>query len=54
MMRSEKLWLEAVPELATYEYLKIKNPRNPTISANNLGVDSYAQILMALGAKNSF
>lgn len=48
MMRSEKLWLEAVPELKNYPYIKIKNPRNPVLSPANLTQDGFDQILQHL------
>lgn len=48
MMRSEKLWLEAVPELANYPYIKIRNPRNPVFSPVNLTQTGFDQIISKL------
>ncbi len=48
MMRSEKLWLEAVPELAGYPYIKIRNPRNPVLSPANLTQPVFEQIIATL------
>lgn len=36
IMRGKRLWLKAVPGLAEYSYLEIRNPRNVVISSNNL------------------
>ncbi|MBB3800832.1 hypothetical protein FHR47_001066 [Xanthomonas arboricola] len=37
VMRSWKLWSKAVPDLVSYSHLHlVRNPRNPTVSANNL------------------
>ncbi len=44
VMRSERLWLEAVPELTNYPYIKTKNVRNPVISRANLGDKAYEYI----------
>jgi hypothetical protein len=41
MMRSEKIWLEAIPELSSYGYMMVKNPQNPVISVANLGQDNF-------------
>lgn len=48
IMRSEKLWLRAVPELANYPYIPIKNPRNPSLSPKNLGEINFRVILHKL------
>lgn len=45
MMRSEALWLRAVPELADYPYFKLRNPRNPAISSANLGQENFDKLL---------
>jgi hypothetical protein len=50
VMRSERIWLEAVPELATYPYMKIKNPQNPAISVANLGQDNFDLLCSRLKA----
>lgn len=41
IMRSERLWLEAVPELTDHGYMKTRNVRNPVLSRNNLGDSDY-------------
>lgn len=48
IMRSERLWIEAVPELVSYEYMVLKNKRNVVISPNNLGQENYDLILAVL------
>lgn len=48
IMRSEKLWRKAVPELATYKYMLVKNLRRPFISPNNLGDENFKAILAKL------
>lgn len=48
LLRSEKLWLKSIPELATYERLyRIKNPQNVVITRNNCP-DGYDSILTKL------
>lgn len=44
VMRSEHLWLEAVPELKKYDYAKTKNVRNPVVSPANIGDTAYSLI----------
>ena len=45
VMRSEKLWLSAVPELAGYPYVKVRNVRRPTLSPANLGQENFERLL---------
>lgn len=48
VMRSKRLWFEAVPELASYERIHIgSNPRAPFVSPGNLK-ESYASIAQRL------
>ncbi len=48
IMRSERLWLEAVPELISYPHIKIKNPRNPVLSPVNLTQAGFDQVISKL------
>jgi hypothetical protein len=48
VMRSEKLWLEDVPELASTEYIKLKNPRNPTLSPANMTIEQFQSLINTL------
>jgi hypothetical protein len=52
IMRSKKHWVELVPELESYpNAFLLKNPRNPTLSPNNIGKENYLKILGILGKK---
>lgn len=49
IMRSKDLWFRAVPTLETYaNKMMIKNPRNPSVSAANLGDDNFMNLLSRL------
>jgi len=48
LFRSERLWLAAVPVLASYQrFYKVSNPRQPFIDANNCA-DGYREALRVL------
>ena len=47
VMRSRQRWLKHVPELASYNYLCLLNPQNPSISQGNLP-DGFRQIVEKL------
>jgi hypothetical protein len=51
VMRSEKLWLESVPELASVNYIKLRNPRNPTLSPANMTPDEFKLLVEMLDGK---
>lgn len=49
LMRSKRLWFEAVPELEQYQHLfMVKNPRNPAITRNNLPLGVFDRIVNAI------
>jgi hypothetical protein len=48
MMRSERIWLEAVPELAGYDYIKLRNPQNTAISPGNMPPEAFDRLIAAL------
>ncbi len=48
IMRSKKLWLEALPELASYPFIQLKNPRTPSISPGNMQKEDYLRLLKYL------
>ena len=48
IMRGERLWLKAIPELIQYPYLTLSSKQNVTISSNNLGENSFDNILKLL------
>ena len=50
MMRSEKLWLKAVPELED-NYIMPHNKRNVIISPGNMGQENFDIILQRLTDK---
>jgi len=47
LMRSEQLWLKAIPEL-TGKYIKVRNPRNPAISKKNMNPKDFEEIYRLL------
>ena len=52
LLRSERLWFAAMPELASYRRLyRIKNPQNPTLSVRNCpeGYDRVVEALNKMG-----
>lgn len=48
IMRSPKLWLEAVPELVDYSYMTLNSWLNVTVSPKNLGEDNFNVVLAKL------
>jgi hypothetical protein len=48
MMRSERQWIEAVPELADYSYIKLANNRRPYLSEVNLIENGFGRLCRAL------
>lgn len=53
IMRKEKGWLEAIPELKNYPYFKLKNKLNPCISPNNLPI-GFQKILEILASDSIY
>jgi hypothetical protein len=48
IMRSKKLWIEAVPELANYSFMTLNSAQNVTISPKNLGTLNFKVLLSEL------
>ncbi len=48
IMRSPKLWLEAVPALTDYPYMTLNSWLNVTVSPKNLGEDNFNVVLAKL------
>lgn len=48
IMRSKKLWLEAVPELKTYPFIELKNYRMPYLTEKNVKNGNFQEIIDAL------
>lgn len=49
IMRSKKLWLKVIPQLESYPYILIKNPRNPVLSPNNMTREEFEKLVKTLG-----
>jgi len=50
-MRSEKMWLDAIPELGSYDRRrrwKLKNPRSPFLSVGNLSRGKWKELIELL------
>lgn len=52
IMRSKKLWLRAVPRLATYPYMELKNYRRPFLSRGNMAIGDYEKLIESLGGQH--
>lgn len=48
VMRSERLWLEGVPELKDYGYIRVRSPRSSHVSPGNLGAEAFESLVSAL------
>lgn len=48
IMRSRKLWIDAVPSLADYQYVTLKSSQNPCISRNNLPDGEFEKLISYL------
>jgi hypothetical protein len=48
IMRSEKIWINAVPELQDYQFARLNSPQNVTVSSRNLGEANYAKLIELL------
>jgi hypothetical protein len=50
IMRSRKIWYSTIPKLNDIDnrVMKLKNPRNPTISPGNLGEDNFKTLVQIL------
>jgi hypothetical protein len=46
--RSRRLWTDAVPELARYDYIELRNPRSPYLTPNNMGGAAFDRVVEAL------
>jgi hypothetical protein len=50
IMRSERIWLESVPELRAYPYIRLRNHQNPYLSRAQMTPEQFKALLGALGA----
>lgn len=48
IMRSKKLWFEAVPELKSYPFIELKNYRMPYLTARNTKNGDFRKLIKAL------
>ncbi|MFH1792688.1 MAG: hypothetical protein ABH819_03590 [Patescibacteria group bacterium] len=48
VMRSKKLWIQAVPELDNYPYIELKNYRMPFLTENNVKKGDFQLLIKAL------
>jgi len=48
LMRSRRYWLDAVPRLATYQYIELRNPMSPYLTPNNMSQDGFDRLLAKL------
>lgn len=48
VLRSERLWLSSVPELASVDYLRVTNVRRPFLSPGNMPGDGFERLVAAL------
>ncbi len=46
-MRSERIWLESVPELRSYRYIRLSNHQNPYLSRAQM-TDQFERVVAAL------
>jgi hypothetical protein len=45
---SRRLWIDAVPELEDYDYISLRNPRNPCLTPGNMGTAEFTSVVEAL------
>ncbi len=48
VMRSERIWLESVPELRSYPYIRLSNHQNPHLSRAQMTEDQFERVVAAL------
>lgn len=48
IMRSKRYWIRAVPRLANYPYVELKNYRNPYLTKNNVKTGDFQKIREAI------
>jgi hypothetical protein len=47
-MRSERVWLESVPELRSYPYVRLSNNQNPYFSRAQISSEQFDRLVTAL------
>jgi hypothetical protein len=48
LMRSERVWLDSVPELAGYPYTRLSNHQNPYLSQAQMTAEQFERLVVAL------
>jgi len=48
IMRSRRMWLDAVPELENYPFIELTNPRTPYLKQNHMTTEQWGQISLSL------
>ncbi len=48
VMRSERVWLESVPELRSYPYIRLSNHQNPYLSRAQMTAEQFQRLANAL------
>lgn len=48
VMRSERIWLESVPELKAYPYIRLSNHQNPYLSRAQMTGEQFGRLVSAL------
>jgi len=48
VMRSERIWLDSVPELKTYPYIRLSNHQNPHLSRAQMSEEQFGRLVSAL------
>lgn len=48
VMRNERVWLESVPELQSYPYVRLTNHQNPYLSRAQMTADQFDRVCAAL------
>ncbi len=47
-MRSERVWLESVPELTDYPYVRLSNHQNPYFSRTQMTAEQFERVCSIL------
>ena len=47
-MRSERVWLESVPKLRSYPYIRLSNHQNPYLSRAQMSEEQFGRLVAVL------
>jgi hypothetical protein len=48
VMRSDRSWLESLPEMSSYPYIRLSNHQNPYLSRAQMSEEQFGRLVMAL------